>query len=354
MAELVAAVPPLLRADQAEHRYNEALQTAVAAYAADTEGQSCFICMDGAAEEGLVRGCACRGAAGVAHVSCLARQAERTFDRWHTCGLCEQQYHGVVRCALGWACWKTYLGRPETDRQRRLAINVLGNGLSAAGHDADALSMREAELSMMRRLGAPEFHVLAAQGNLAINHDKLGRLDEALLLKRDVYSGFLRLDGEEHERTLLAANNYALSLVKLHRFEEAKALFRKTILVARRVLGDSHETTLRTRCNYARALFMDTGATLDDLREAVTTLEDTEPRAQRVFGSAHPLVEGIGISLRTARETLAARETSARVETPARLEEALARVDRLERELAKVQRQVAELMRTRADAEAPP
>ena len=86
----------------------------------------------------------------------------------------------------------------------------------------------------------------------------------------------------------------------------------------------------------------------------MTTLEDTEPRAQRVFGSAHPLVEGIGISLRTARETLADRETSARVETPARLEEALARVDRLERELVEARRQVAELRRTRADAEAAP
>jgi hypothetical protein len=164
MAELVAAVPPLLRADQAEHRYNEALQTAVAAYAADTEGQSCFICMDGAAEEGLVRGCACRGAAGVAHVSCLARQAqvvaERTFDRWYTCGLCEQRYHGVVRCALGWACWKTYLGRPE-------AMNVLGNGLYHAGHYEDALVVNEAELSMLRRVGAPEESILATQNNLA-------------------------------------------------------------------------------------------------------------------------------------------------------------------------------------------
>ena len=75
-----------------------------------------------------MRGCSCRGTAGFAHVSCLAEQAkilvadadERNldddkFERWQTCRLCEQDYHGVVRCALGWACWKTYLGRPETD-----------------------------------------------------------------------------------------------------------------------------------------------------------------------------------------------------------------------------------------------
>ena len=31
--------------------------------------------------------------------------------------LCEQEYHGVVRCALGWACWKTYLGRSERTKE---------------------------------------------------------------------------------------------------------------------------------------------------------------------------------------------------------------------------------------------
>ena len=35
--------------------------------------------------------------------------------RWFACSLCEQEYHGVVCCALGWACWKTYVGQPETD-----------------------------------------------------------------------------------------------------------------------------------------------------------------------------------------------------------------------------------------------
>ena len=75
MAELVAAEPPLLRADQAEPRYIEALQTAVAACAEDTAGQTCYICLDGG-EEGLVRRCSCRGANGFVHVSCLVRAAQ--------------------------------------------------------------------------------------------------------------------------------------------------------------------------------------------------------------------------------------------------------------------------------------
>ena len=63
------------------------------------------------------------------------------------------------------------------------------------------------------------------------------------------------------------------------------------------------------RSVYAAALCNDTGATLDDVREAVTTLEDAERTARRVFGGAHPLVVGIEESLRKGRAELRARET---------------------------------------------
>jgi len=78
------------------------------------------------------------------YVSCLAEQAkilvaeaeENNWDndrfmprwrRWEKCSLCEQKYHGVVRCALGWACWKTYVGRPETDWARSNAMTYSGD-----------------------------------------------------------------------------------------------------------------------------------------------------------------------------------------------------------------------------------
>ena len=61
--------------------------------------------------------------------------------------------------------------------------------------------------------------------------------------------------------------------------------------------------------NYARALFEDPGVTVDDLREAVTTLEDTERIARRVLGGAHPLTESIEAALQNARAALRARET---------------------------------------------
>ena len=114
--------------------------------------------------------------------------------------------------------------------------------------------------------------------------------------------------GEEHPDTLREAGNYAESLKDLKRYGEAKALLRKTIPVARRVLGKSHDLTLVMKKVYADALYRGAGATLDELRESVTTLEDTERIRRRVFGGSHPTTSSVENSLREARTVLGARE----------------------------------------------
>ena len=54
---------------------------------------------------------------------------------------------------------------------------------------------------------------------------------------------------------------------------------------------------------------MDPGATLDDLREAVTTLEETARTARRVLGGAHPFTTAIESGLLNSRAVLRERET---------------------------------------------
>ena len=151
--------------------------------------------------------------------------------------------------------------------------------------------------------------MLVVQTNLAKTYQSLGREEDALQMRRDVYSGHLKLHGEEHHHSLLAASNYAGSLFSLQRFEEAKSLLRRTTPVARRILGDSKETTLKMLWIHAEMLCEDDGTTLDDLRELVTTLEDSARGARRVYGSAHPFAKGCEYYLQRLRAVLAARET---------------------------------------------
>ena len=53
----------------------------------------------------------------------------------------------------------------------------------------------------------------------------------------------------------------------------------------------------------------DPGASDDDLREAVTTLEDVRRTARRIFGATYPITDSIEWFLRDARAALRARET---------------------------------------------
>ena len=98
--------------------------------------------------------------------------------------------------------------------------------------------------------------------------------------------------------------NYALSLIDQQRPQEVKTLLRRTLPVARRILGESNDLTLTMRSIYGQTLCEDPGATLDDLREAVTTLEETARTTRRVLGGAHPHTTGIDACLRESRVAL--------------------------------------------------
>jgi hypothetical protein len=62
-------------------------------------------------------------------------------------------------------------------------------------------------------IGTSKEHILIVQGNIANTYQGLGRLEEASRMRRDVYSGHLKLHGEDHKRTLISANNYAHCLL---------------------------------------------------------------------------------------------------------------------------------------------
>ena len=128
-------------------------------------------------------------------------------------------------------------------------------------------------------------------------------------MRRDVYSGNLRLFGEEDSGTLNEANNYALSLFQCKRFEEARSLLRKAMPVARRTLGAEHDYTLNLRDIYGRCLYRDPGASRDDVAEGIEIMDDVQRRARRIFGPGHPNWDTLPRELAAAREKLASFDT---------------------------------------------
>ena len=186
----------------------------------------------------------------------------------------------------------------------------LGNGLAHAARFEEQLRVLESTLSTQTRLGVIEEGILDTRDNLASCYSSLGRQEEALKMRREVYARSGQLSSTITDDVMfLRVLNLAVSLRTTERFTEAKYFLREQLPKARRVLGEGHHTTLKMRWLYAETLYKDDGATLDDLREAVTALEETERTARRVLGGAHPTTGGIEAALRDARAALRARET---------------------------------------------
>ena len=188
-------------------------------------------------------------------------------------------------------------------------MTELGNGLDAANHYEDALSVMEAEMSMLRRVGAPELSILVSQGNIANTYKALGRREEALRMLRDVYSGYLRHRdlGPLHQSTLGAAVNLSTSLVDAGNYAEARAFTRDQMELARRAFGADHPITLDFQWGYSRAFTLDKDVSAEQLAEVATTLEKTLEISQRVCGREHPRTCSVRGELTFAREEISRR-----------------------------------------------
>ena len=256
----------------ADKKYKEAVAEAVEACADDTKGQTCYICTQALhwkTKEGLVRMCSCRGTAGFAHVSCLAEQAKillaeveennlglekmkAAIMRWETCSLCKQDHRGVVKCALGWAIWKTYLGRPETDPARRVAMHQLAMGLDEANKTNEGLEILRAEVAMIERVCPNNTDaLLTCKGNIAFCCARLGQKEEALALRREIYATTKATIGPQDPRTIRIALNLACSLREVN-LAECMSLVRETMPIAKQVFGADSDLHLRFRLDLWR------------------------------------------------------------------------------------------------------
>ena len=233
------------------------------------------------------------------------------WARWTACGLCEQEYHGVVLCALGWACWKTYVSRPEDSNTiRTCAIGVLAIGLGAVGRHEERLQILQTQLSTQMRLGLSEQELLATRCNIAVCLGELRREEEALALRRECYATSKRINNVANPGHLyIDVLNLSQSLLETKRYTEARSLLREELPKARRAIGPAADTNLmdtvlKLRWNYALSLCLDTGASRGDVLEATTLLEELSSTAQRVYGPSNPAAVKIKEDLAHARRKL--------------------------------------------------
>ena len=184
---------------------------------------------------------------------------------------------------------------------------MLAGGLYATENYEVALSVQEAQLSMMRRFGASQHSLLVTQGNLASTYQLVGRPEDALRLRRVVYRGVLQRYGEDSVEANTEALNLALILRDTGNDPEAKELLRARIPVAERSLGRENYVYFRLRWLYANSL---ADVAPCDLVQAEALLDDTYTRFRRVMGGGHPDTAEIHECLLDTRRDLARARAS--------------------------------------------
>ena len=156
--------------------------------------------------------------------------------------------------------------------------------------------MYEAELATLRcfqvKDEATDADFVSLRGNKAVLLGNLGRHEEALRLRREVYAKTLDRCGPSHQVTLQTAEHLSQSLFYTSKLAEAKELLLESIPKAQASLGDDSFWTLRLRSSYGRVL-----RKLGSVGEAEATLTDILRRGRRTLGDSHPLVQDVANEL---------------------------------------------------------
>ena len=259
-------------------------------------------------DEGLVLACKCPGAARLAHVSCLAGRARAALGEalfqddgepdphvlkdmdtygWVECPSCREWTQSVC-CALGWACWSTYLGRENNDWIRSEALETLADGLVAVDRYADATPVIEAILKWYH--GPMTMPQCRRERELSICYAQRGQIERAIHFEREVYPQHLAViqnDWEEGDRfhsvawTMYCQND---------KYVEFIPVLREQLKLTRRKLGRNHDYSLYMAFETGLLLLRSgqKSETLTEiLKEAKALILDVTEKWRRHLGAEH-------------------------------------------------------------------
>eukprot|EP00729_Bicosta_minor_P032642 gene32642-biopygen8655 len=257
----------------------------------DGEGLACYICLDADAEV-VPLGCACRGAAGGAHVLCMIEAAAHAHEHtggtsWLRCSLCHQRYTGKMQMGLAEERVHRAQHLPETDVESVDAYAGLADALQEDGKDSEAEMVYRKVLALYQRLFGAEHPAatLAAANNLAWCLRHQCKFEEAIKLHKSTLRSQRRVLGMEHRDTLGTKSNLATALKANGQLEEAEKMFRTTLKTMKRVLPKNDAFMLATLMGFA-ALLTDG---LGKHAEAEAMFRELLAIRLQMLGSEHPL-----------------------------------------------------------------
>jgi len=253
----------------------------------------CYVCL----EEGrhLLRGCACRGAAGFVHAECAERvalagegkSARNSALSWTRCITCRQPFHGALDLEMNRRWWRRHRD-DGNDGASSPVVWAVAHTLDTYGESLAADLLLEERAETMDDYGAVLLSLREAR-RLADKGDHLGSLEkmEALLpraercgstqiyfdlqcqiieasfdARKEDYVGLAddcvrlarRTYGNDHINTHRALVNFSTAAGMAGRFKESRDVFEETLTNQKRTYGNDHLMTKLSKKN--RAIYL--------------------------------------------------------------------------------------------------
>lgn len=162
-------------------------------------------------------------------------------------------------------------------------MSELAIGLKVVARHTECVAVHKMALEdLLREFPDDTENYLACKHNLASAYGRSGQSEAALVMKREVYSGFVSLKGPRHPRTLIAAINLCASLP----ISVAVPFTREQAKISEQVNGAGHLHTQFFRQNTADALVKES-STLNDAIAAVKISEEVCQAMVRLLGAKH-------------------------------------------------------------------
>jgi tetratricopeptide (TPR) repeat protein len=275
-----------------------------------TDETECWVCADSTSRmtrsrnRTLMRGCACRGSAGYAHLDCFIQVAFHNNENWDTCPTCKQDFTGKVRLGLARERWGLVRDSCRYDMERLNAADRFASALQECDADNEgALLLFEEVLEISREVdGNDDINTLVSMSNLGSLYQKMGSNDLALPLFEEALHTQRRTMGNDSPDTLRTMSNLATLHLRTEDFGKALPLATDALETRRRILGKDHVDTLESvhnmgliRWHMAHGEFVSfhtaevfTGVCkLKYLKESVDFLKRAVEGRSRVLGSQH-------------------------------------------------------------------
>ena len=286
---------------------------------------ACWVCLDAHDPHGAAAtrtGCACRGSAGYAHLSCLiaaARHKEGSFqachDAWTTCPACKQQYHGPMELGMAQTRWNDCHDRPEDDEERLSALGALAATLRHTGRGRAALPLRRDLLATLRRISGDEpdndlkrRNMLRQMLALANQLTDMGDDTAAMPLLDEALPGCLRVCGEDAHETVVCMAALARARSQMGQQATARLMFEQAVRALRH-RGAAADVTqfVEVIANAGTCLVVMIG----DFQAGNALMAEAAARSRQVFGDGHPMTRNVIGRERQMRQSVADKGSGA-------------------------------------------